>query len=111
MLAGFPSSQAAITETTADAYMAAISHCDIGAVEAACKAFLAGQVSNHDNNYPPTAPRLAALAHALGEAAKSLSAGPRLIVYKMGEKPPAGTVALGEPEPVRGSKLISGRTS
>ena len=95
MLAGFPSSQSSITEATADAYMAAVSHCPIAGIEAACAEFLKGQVGNHDNNFPPPAPKLAAMAHALGEAARSLSEGPRLVSYKIGEQPPPGYVPLG----------------
>lgn len=95
MLAGFPSAQSSITETTADAYMAAVSHCDIAALEAACAAFLQGRVSNQDTDYPPPAPKLAAMANALGEAAKSLAGGQRLVSYRIGEQPPPGYVALG----------------
>lgn len=98
MLAGFPSSQSSITEATADAYMRAVSHCTIAGVEAACIAFLKGQVSKQDNDFPPPAPKLAALAHALGEAARSLAEGPRYISYRMGEQPPPGYVALGGKE-------------
>jgi hypothetical protein len=111
MLAGFPSSQAAITEYTADAYLRAVGHCAVEAVEAACTAFLRGQVSAHNNDFPPTAPRLASLADALGEAARSLSEGPRYVSYRAGEKPPPGYVALGGKEHTwRGphhTKLIS----
>lgn len=96
MLAGFPSSQSQITEATAEAYIAAVSHCTLAGVEAACAAFLAGQVGNHDNNFPPPAPKLASLAKALGDAARSLSGdGPKLVSYRIGEQPPKGYVALG----------------
>lgn len=95
MLAGFPSSQSQINEATADAYLAAVANCSLSGVEAACGAFLTGQVGHHDNNFPPPAPKLAALARALGEAARSLAEGPRLVSYRMGEQPPAGYVALG----------------
>ena len=112
MLAGFPSSQSQITAVTADAYIAAVSHCSLAGVEAACAAFLAGQVGNHDNNFPPPAPKLAALAKALGEAARSLADGPRYVSYRIGEQPPKGYVALGGKDDAwRGpskTKLISG---
>jgi hypothetical protein len=77
------------------AYLRAIEHCPLVAIEAACTAFLRGQVAGHNVDFPPTAPRLAALADALAEAARALSEGPRLVRYRMGESPPAGTVALG----------------
>ena len=113
MLAGFPSSQSAITEDTGRAYLRAVSHCTLAAVEASCAAFLRGQVTGHNNDFPPTAPRLASLAEALGDAADSLANGPRLVSYRMGEMPPAGTVALGpEDDAWRGrhkTKLISGQ--
>lgn len=112
MLAGFPSSQSAITEDTGRAYLRAVAGCSLAAVEASCAAFLRGQVTGHNNDFPPTAPRLAALADALGEAAESLANGPRLISYRMGEQPPVGTVALGPQDDAwRGrhkTKLISG---
>lgn len=95
MLAGYPSSQSAITEDTGRAYLRAVSNCSLAAVEASCAAFLRGQVTGHNNDFPPTAPRLASLAAALGEAARSLAEGTTLISYRMGEQPPAGTVALG----------------
>lgn len=95
MLAGFPAMQSGISEMTADSYLLAVSNCSITALEAACTAFLMGQVTGHDNNYPPTAPRLASLALALGDAAKSLASGPRLVAYRQGEQPPPGTVPLG----------------
>jgi hypothetical protein len=95
MLAGFPSSQSGINEVTAESYLSAVSGCDIAAVEAACAAFLRGQVGGHNNDFPPTAPRLASLSAALGDAARALADGPRLVSYRMGEQPPAGTVALG----------------
>ena len=95
MLAGFPSAQAAITEATAMAYLRAVDHCAVLAIEAACTAFLSGRVAGHNPDFPPTAPRLAALADALGEAARALAEGPRLIRYPIGASPPAGTVALG----------------
>ena len=95
MLAGYPGMQAGINEATVEAYMRAVSNCSITAIEAACTAFLMGQVTGHDNNFPPTAPRLGSLAFALGEAAHSLAHGPRLISYRMGEQPPPGTRPLG----------------
>lgn len=95
MLAGFPSSQSAINEDTAAAYLRAVGHCSVVAIEAACTAFLRGQVTGHNNDFPPTAPRLASLAEALGDAARSLAEGTRLVSYRIGEQPPAGTVALG----------------
>lgn len=95
MLAGFPSSQSAINDDTASAYLRAVGHCSLAAIEAACTAFLRGQVTGHNNDFPPTAPRLAALADALGEAARSLAEGTRLIAYRIGEQPPPGTVPLG----------------
>lgn len=95
MLAGFPSAQAAIGEATAMAYLRAVEHCPMLAIEAACTAFLRGQVAGHNVDFPPTAPRLAALANGLGEAARSLAEGPRLVSYPIGGRPPAGTVALG----------------
>lgn len=98
MLAGFPSSQSAISEITAESYLLAVSNCTISAIEATCAAFLQGQVTGHNNDFPPTAPRLASLALALGDAARSLADGPRLISYRMGEAPPAGTVPLGAVE-------------
>lgn len=111
MLAGFPTSQSAINEITAEAYLNAVSNCSIDAIEAACGAFLQGQVTGHNNDYPPTAPRLASLALALGDAARSLADGPRLISYRIGAEPPAGTVPLGgETDGWRGrykTKLIS----
>jgi hypothetical protein len=95
MLAGYPSSQAAINEDTAAAYLRAVSHCSLTSIEAACVAFLRGQVTGHNNDFPPTAPRLASLAEALGEAARSLAEGTQLVRYRIGEQPPAGTVPLG----------------
>ena len=95
MLAGFPSSQSAINEDTAAAYLRAVAHCSLASIEAACAAFLSGQVTAHNNDFPPTAPRLASLATALGDAARSLAEGTTLISYRMGEQPPPGTVALG----------------
>lgn len=95
MLAGFPSSHAAITEATAMAYLRAVEHCQLLAIEAACTAFLRGRVAGHNPDFPPTAPRLAALANSLGEAARALAEGPRLISYPIGTSPPAGTVPLG----------------
>jgi hypothetical protein len=95
LLAGFPSAQSAIGEATAMAYLRAVEHCPVLAIEAACTAFLRGQVAGHNPDFPPTAPRLAALADALGEAARALAEGPRLVRYRMGETPPEGTVALG----------------
>jgi len=77
------------------AYLRAVTHCPPVAIEAACTAFLRGQVAGHNPDFPPTAPRLAALANALAEAARALSEGPRLVRYRMGDSPPAGTVALG----------------
>ena len=113
MLAGYPAMQSAISEVTAESYLLAVSNCSITALEATCNAFLTGQVTGHDNNFPPTAPRLASLALAIGEAAQSLANGPRLISYRMGEAPPAGTVALGPQDDAwRGghkTKLISGQ--
>jgi hypothetical protein len=109
MLAGFPSSRSSITAETADAYLRAVSHCSIAGVEAACAAFLSGVVNGHNNDFPPTAPRLAALALALGDAARSLAEGPRLVSYAIGKEPPKGYVALGAKEDrFRGkTKLIS----
>lgn len=98
MLAGFPSSQSAITEATADAYLMAVSRCDIAGIEAACGAFLQGQVSGHDRVYPPTAPQLASMAQALGDAAQRLAEGPRLVTYRIGGEPPKGYVPLGGKE-------------
>lgn len=98
MLAGYPSSQSSITDATVDAYLAAVAHCSIEGVEAACGAFLQGRVETHDDAFPPTAPRLAALAFALGEAARRLAEGPRLVSYRIGAPPPAGTVPLGAKE-------------
>lgn len=95
MLAGFPSSQSAIDESTAAAYLRAVDHCSLISIEAACTAFLRGQVTGHNNDFPPTAPRLAALADALGQAAKALAEGTRMVSYRIGEAPPPGTVALG----------------
>lgn len=95
MLAGFPSAQSGIGEATAMAYLRAVDHCAVLAIEAACTAFLRGQVAGHNPDFPPTAPRLAALAAALGEAARALSEGTRLISYPIGAAPPAGTVPLG----------------
>ncbi len=95
MLAGYPAMQSSINEATVEAYLRAVSNCSIPALDAACTAFLMGQVTGHDNNFPPTAPRLASLALALGDAARSLADGPMLVSYRMGEAPPKGTVPLG----------------
>ncbi|HEV2517964.1 MAG TPA: hypothetical protein VGV07_22120 [Devosia sp.] len=114
LLAGFPSSNSAIGEATAMAYLRAVDHCPLVAIEAACTAFLRGQVAGHNLDFAPTAPRLAALADALAEAARALSEGPRLVRYRMGESPPEGTVALGgRTDDWRGPsrvRLIAGRT-
>lgn len=113
LLAGFPSAQAAITEATAMAYLGAVDHCPLLAIEAACTAFLRGRVAGHNPDFPPTAPRLAALADALGEAAGALAEGPRLVSYRIGAAPPAGTVALGgRTDEWRGpsrTRLLAGR--
>jgi hypothetical protein len=115
ILAGFPSSNSAITEATAMAYLRAVDHCPVLAIEAACTAFLRGQVRGHNPDFPPTAPRLAGLADALGEAARALAHGPRLVRYPIGAAPPAGTVALGgRTDDWRGpsrTRLIAGSTS
>ena len=113
MLAGYPSSQSNISEATAESYISAVSGCDIAAIEAACSAFLRGQVTGHNNDFPPTAPRLASLAKALGDAARSLASGTRLVSYRIGEQPPPGTVPLGgQTDDWRGpskTKLISSK--
>jgi len=115
MLAGFPSSNSAIGEATAMAYLRAVEHCPVLAIEAACAAFLRGKVAGHNPDFPPTAPRLAGLANALGEAARALAEGPRLVRYPIGAHPPAGTVALGgRTDDWRGPsrlRLIAGSTS
>jgi hypothetical protein len=98
MLAGFPSSQSGINEVTPEAYLRAVSDCSLPAVEAACAAFLRGEVSGHNNDFPPTAPRLASLATALDQMAQSMANGPRFVSYPIGGKPPAGYVALGPVE-------------
>jgi hypothetical protein len=98
MLAGFPSSQSSINEITPEAYLRAVSDCSLAAVEAACAAFLRGEVTGFNNDFPPTAPRLASLASALDQVAHSMANGPRFVSYPIGGKPPAGYAPLGPKE-------------
>ena len=51
MLAGFPSSQAGINEVTPEPYLRAVGDCSLPAVEAACAAFLRGEVSGLSFGY------------------------------------------------------------
>lgn len=60
MLKAFPSSQSNISGDTVAAYMLSIEDFDLNAVQAACKAFIKGEVKGRNNGFAPSAPELSA---------------------------------------------------
>lgn len=59
MLEAFPSSQSRITGDTAKVYRFAIEDCSLEAVKRACRAFVRGEVADHNADFAPSAPKLA----------------------------------------------------
>ena len=111
MLAGFPSFSSSISQTTGEAYLRAVEEGSLSAIEAACSAYLKGQVGGASLEFPPSAAQLAKLVTVLDDAAMSLSSSRGgLVAYRIGEQPPAGTVPLGATD-IRGRKLIGGKAS
>lgn len=60
MLAAFPSSQSNIGPQMVEAYVMSIEDFDLDAVDAACKAFIKGEVKGRNNGFAPSAPELSA---------------------------------------------------
>lgn len=60
MLQAFPSSQSSITADAVPAYLMSIEDFDLAAIEAACRAFIKGEVKNRNNGFAPSAPELSA---------------------------------------------------
>lgn len=103
MLNGFPSSTR-LTEAQLEAYHGAVAVYSLDAVRETCRLFADGRVAGHDNAFIPTVAQLSAKAREIDDVSSSIITHhelERIVVYKIGEKPPDGMVSLGEYEETR----------
>ena len=70
LIEGYPSLAGRATRGLIDAYVDASEHCDIGALNQACKRFARGEVPGQNAAFPPTAAEVAAHAAMLDELRK-----------------------------------------
>lgn len=98
MMHAFPSSQDRITADTLAAYLDVVADVGADAVERSCVQFATGRVENRNNAFLPTAAELATNARTWQDAIATYEANQamkRMVVYPVGEMPPAPLKPLG----------------